>query len=103
MKVCLGVTDLTLKLPEVHKQPVRNVEVSPSLCIPDNRLTAFKNMIEALGDLIEDGDIEEACTNIEAILKKCDGLPNPPDFLGGVALEDLAGMIESLQTSLGCQ
>jgi len=53
--------------------------------------------------LLQNGDIQDACDKTEAILKKCDGSPKPPDFIAGSELEDLAGMLGSLQTSLGCQ
>lgn len=68
-----------------------------------NRLNAFINMIEATGDLIEDGLYAEACDQLGAALKKCDGQPSPPDFVAGEAVEELKGMIEVLRTTLGCQ
>ena len=68
-----------------------------------NRLNAFINMIEATGDLIEDGLYAEACGQLGAALKKCDGRPSPPDFVAGEAVEVLKGMIEVLRTTLGCQ
>jgi len=68
-----------------------------------NRLNAFINMIEAAGDLIEDGLYAEACGQLGAALKKCDGQPNPPDFVAGEAAEVVKGMIEVLRTTLGCQ
>ncbi len=59
-------------------------------------------MIEAAGDLIGTGDIDEACAQLMAAHKKCDGLPRPPDFVAGEAREDLAQMILNLMASLGC-
>jgi hypothetical protein len=68
-----------------------------------NRLSAFENMIEAAGDLIEDGLDAEACDQLGAALKKCDGQPSPPDFVTGDAADVLKSMIEVLRTTLGCE
>jgi PKD repeat protein len=68
----------------------------------DNRRNALRNMIEASGDLIEDGLYEDACRQLAVVLKKCDGQPSPPDFVAGEAVEVLKGMIEVLRTTLGC-
>ena len=68
----------------------------------ENRLNAMQNMIEACGDLIEDELYEEACGQLDAALKKCDGQPNPPDFVTGPAALVLRSMIEVLRTTLGC-
>ena len=65
-------------------------------------MNAFINMIEAAGDLIEDGLYDEACGQLGAALKKCDGQATPPDFVTGDAVEVLKGMIEVLRTTLGC-
>ena len=67
------------------------------------RLNAFENMIEACGDLIADGLDDQACDQLEAALKKCDGQPSPPDFVTGDAAEVLKSMIEVLRTTLGCE
>jgi len=69
---------------------------------PENRLNALSNMIEAAGDLIEAGEIEEACGQLMAAYRKCDGESPPPDFVEGAAREELAEMIDALMTSLGC-
>ena len=67
-----------------------------------NRLNALQDMIEACGDLIEDELYEEACGQLAAALKKCDGQPKPPDFVTGPAALVLRSMIEVLRTTLGC-
>jgi len=67
-----------------------------------NRLNAFINMIESAGDLIDAGDIDGACDQLMAAYKKCDGEVRPPDFVSGVAAEDLASMIIELMASIGC-
>ena len=68
-----------------------------------NRLSALVNMIEAAGDLIEDGLYDGACGQLAAAAKKCDGQPNPPDFVTGPATPTLNTMIEALRTTLGCE
>ena len=63
-------------------------------------------MIEAAGDLIEDGLIEEACQQLMDAYKKCDGLAppeSPPDFVAGPHAAELAVMIQNLRISLGCE
>jgi hypothetical protein len=59
-------------------------------------------MIEAAGDLIEDGLYDEACGQLGAALTKCDGQSSTADFVAGEAVEVLNGMIEVLRTTLGC-
>jgi hypothetical protein len=67
-----------------------------------NRLNALINMIEASGDLIEAGDIDQACGQLMAVHRKCDGESPPPDFVEGDAAAELAQMILNLIASLGC-
>jgi PKD repeat protein len=69
----------------------------------ENRLAAMQNMIEACGDLIEDELYDDACGQLAAALKKCDGLAKPPDFVAGEAAVVMKAMIEVLRTTLGCQ
>jgi hypothetical protein len=69
----------------------------------ERRLKALRNMIEAAGDLIEDGLIEEACDQLRAAYHKTDGQPRPGDFVKGDAAWELADMIQDLMTSLECQ
>ena len=66
------------------------------------RLGAFADMIEAAGDLIEAGFIEDACGQLRSALRRVDGDPRPPDFVEGDAAETIAGQIEILRASLGC-
>jgi len=68
-----------------------------------NRLSALENMIEASGDLIAAGAYDEACAQLGAALKKCDGQPSPPDFVTGEAASALQLMIEELRSALGCE
>lgn len=67
----------------------------------DGRRRALRNMIEAAGDLIEDGAIEDACRQLLDAYERCDGLPRPPDFVSGPASSELADMILDLIFWLG--
>jgi hypothetical protein len=62
----------------------------------DKRLNALINMIEAAGDLIEDGLYNEAQQQLEDAYKKCDGESPPPDFVTGEAAAELPGKIQHL-------
>jgi len=48
---------------------------------------------------VDQGD--EACAQLGAALKKCDGQPSPPDFVTGEAASTLQLLIEELRTALG--
>jgi len=37
---------------------------------------------------------DEACAQLGAALKKCDGQPSPPDFVTGEAAREVKSMIE---------
>lgn len=66
----------------------------------EGRLNALRNMIEAAGDLIEDGSFEEACQQLLDAYRRCDGLPRPPEFVAGPASLELACMILELHGSI---
>jgi hypothetical protein len=55
--------------------------------------------------LIEAGYIADACGQINSIMKKCDGLHRPPDFIDGNTdtMGTLTGMLDDLSTSLECE
>lgn len=69
----------------------------------DGRRGALRNMIIAAGDLIEEGLYEEACDQLWAAYRKCDGDPKPPDFVAGDAADDLAVMILGVMYEIGCE
>jgi len=69
---------------------------------PGNRYLALKNMIRAAGDLIHDGFIADACTQLKDAYNRTDGVPKPPDFVTGQSASDLAKRIQDLRTTLGC-
>ncbi len=69
----------------------------------NGRLKALINMIEASGDLIEDGFIEQACQQLLDAYDRTDGYDSPPDFVGGEATVILANMILDLMEGLGCE
>jgi hypothetical protein len=69
------------------------------------RLKALRNMLEAAGDLIDGGFIEDACYQLQDAYDRCDGESLPPDFVTGPALEGddgLPQMILDLMAELGC-
>jgi len=68
----------------------------------NGRRNALRNMIEAAGDLIDDGYIEEACQQLMVAYERCDSLPRPPEFVAGPATSALATMILDLIAGLGC-
>lgn len=68
----------------------------------DNRFNALMNMIAMAGELINDGDIDGACEQLMDIYKKCDGESRPPDFVSGVATEELADMVMDLMNHYEC-
>jgi hypothetical protein len=69
----------------------------------NGRLNALRNMLEMAAEFIFVGDIEDACGQLEACLKKCDGEPKPPEFVGGPSASDLMMMIEDLMSHLACE
>ncbi len=68
----------------------------------NGRLQAFANMIDAAGDLIEAGFIEDACGQLRSASKRIDGDPRPPDFVAGDDAELIKAEIDFLLSSLGC-
>ena len=76
----------------------------------ENKLAAYRNMLESAGKLIESEDLDEACRQLTSISKKCDGKDRPPDFVLGAADEPepdpvpiLNNMIVTLSESLNCE
>jgi probable HAF family extracellular repeat protein len=71
----------------------------------NNKYNAFMNMLLTVSDLIEAGDSKGVCGLLNSIIKKCDGLPKPPDFIDGNAdtVGTLTGMLDDLTASLGCE
>lgn len=66
------------------------------------RLGALQNKLEAALALIEAGDIVGACTELNGAYLRTDGAHPPPDFVEGVAAEELAALIQALMDDLGC-
>ena len=69
----------------------------------NGRLNALRNILEMAGDLINIGDIEGACGQLKAALKKCDDKRKPPDFVTGLAASELYDLILELMDELGCE
>lgn len=68
----------------------------------NGRRNALRNMIEAAGDLIQQGRIEDACQQLADAANRTDGAPQPPDFVEGAAAAELEERIEALRSALGC-
>jgi beta propeller repeat protein len=66
------------------------------------RRKALRNMIEAAGDLIQQGRIEDACRQLADAANRTDGAERPPDFVEGPAAAELRVRIELLRSTLGC-
>ena len=66
------------------------------------RLGAWLGMLEEAGALIESGDIDGACGQLQQAYLRADGAAPPPDFVSGPARVDLADMILALIDELGC-
>jgi beta propeller repeat protein len=68
----------------------------------NGRRKALRNMIEAAGDLIQQGRIEDACRQLADAANRTDGAERPPDFVEGPAAAELRVRIELLRSTLGC-
>ena len=68
----------------------------------NGRRKALRNMIEAAGNLIEDGLIAEACRQLLDAYQRCEGLDRPPEFVAGGAAQTLGEMIFNLMADLNC-
>lgn len=66
------------------------------------RLGALRNMIEAAGSMITNGQYAEACDQLRDALNRTDGNPKPPDFVTGLDAATLAAAIQALRADLGC-
>jgi hypothetical protein len=67
------------------------------------RQASLYNMIEASGDLIADGYIEEACQQLLDAYRYTDGKSRPKDLVAGENAPTLAAMILDLMASMGCK
>jgi hypothetical protein len=68
----------------------------------DNRVNAFRNMLNASNDLIAAGDYDGACEQLDVAFLKSDGLEPPPDFVGGANRDAIAAEILAVMDLLGC-
>jgi parallel beta-helix repeat protein len=60
------------------------------------RLGALRNMLEAVCELIEDEQFDEARLQLLDVYMKVDGNPQPPDFVAGDAVEEISTKILEL-------
>jgi hypothetical protein len=66
----------------------------------NKRINALYSMLDAVGDLIMDGEYELAYTQLESLYRKVDGEPNPPDFVTGEDVDGLALRVAALLEAL---
>jgi hypothetical protein len=68
----------------------------------DAHLLALLNQIKAASDLAAAGKLKQACQQLENVLQRTDGDPQPPDFVTGPAAEELRLLIELTRVAIGC-
>jgi hypothetical protein len=66
------------------------------------RLNALRNMLLAAGDLLDQGEVDDACTQLQDAADRTDGEFPPPDFVQGEAADELLDAITEVQDELGC-
>ena len=66
-------------------------------------MNSLINMIEASGDLIANGYIEEACQQLQNAYMHSDGEKRPNDFVAGVNVPTVAEMILNMMESMECE
>lgn len=59
-------------------------------------------MLLAAGELLEQSDVDAACTQLQAAADRTDGAFPPPDFVQGAAADDLLDAITEVQDEFGC-
>jgi hypothetical protein len=67
------------------------------------QLNSLKKMLETAAELIEDGFNDEACEQFTEALSRCDGDNDPPDYVTGDAINELANKIQDVINGLKCQ
>lgn len=68
----------------------------------NGRLKALRNMIQAAADFINQSNLGQACLQLQDIMDRLDGVPRPPDFATGPAIEEIRSRISDLRANLGC-
>ena len=68
----------------------------------EERLAAFRNLVEASEDLLDQGRLREACGQLETARRRADGASPPPDLVEGSATESLHSAIAELRSERGC-
>jgi probable HAF family extracellular repeat protein len=69
------------------------------------RLWLFGQMLESVKWHLDHDRAKAACKKLDKIDNRCDGDRRPPDFIDGDAdtMGTLTGMLDDLETSLGCE
>lgn len=68
----------------------------------NNRLNSFIEMIELVGDLIDENKVKQACDQLQSAFKRVDGSSNPHDFVEGEATNDVTEGIIQIMNNLLC-
>ena len=112
--ICDGVTGQTI--PQVGDDPVTiadiiaffDASVADDLIVgikkgkvsAEDREALFRDILIEAEDLITNE--MEACRVLNTAIRACDGIPNPPDYIEGEAVDELVLMIEELMVVLDC-
>jgi hypothetical protein len=67
-----------------------------------NKIEALKDMVESTGDLIDSGDYDIACSQLDSIYALIDGALRPKDLVEGPATVTIALAILEILNDLGC-
>jgi len=74
----------------------------PNSIAAENRLCTFGNRLDDSKALLYIEDKEGACVQLSDAFNKVDGVEPPPDFLDGMARQELADMLQSFMSELYC-
>jgi len=66
------------------------------------RRNALRNRIVDACDLLDRGQVQDACAELRSALRRTDGDPQQPDFVTGSAAPVLAARIRALRSSHSC-
>jgi len=69
----------------------------------ENKLDVFGEMLAKAEAMIDDGNLNAACNNLRTIYEKCNGDPDPKDFIGGESTSELASNTLNLMESIECK
>ena len=70
--------------------------------LDNHSLETLRWMLEIANEFIEREKVKNACKTLERAYKRCDGENNPPDFIIGESVSELADMIDKVMIGLEC-